>query len=779
LDFAGYRAKLGGDKSQEIVRGSLRKTFAPRAPASIILKEVMSRSTPRSSAQPAAPAVQLAAGPQPSRDPASAKQSFWRVLTKFDHSKVSAYRALRNAAGVALPLVAGYAMGMPRGGLVVASGALNVSYSDGSDPYPRRAKRMIASAVLCAAAVFAGAISGPYSALAIAMATVWAFAAGMLVALGTTASDLGVISLVSLLIYAAQPLTPHQAIISGLLALGGGLFQAALSVALWPVQRYEPERRALAKFFAQLANAAEAPMPATAAPPASLESDEVQGALGGLAQDDSVEAVRFRSLLNQAERIRLGLLMLARLRLRMERESAGHAAAAIAGEALKKAAAALRAVEGLLTTDNFSNARIDFADMRRFSQQLDKATRQPPSAFFLAVARDAGFQIDALAGQLRAVTDLAAHSTPIGQEAFDRQEARQPWRLRFRGWYATLRANVSLESSAFRHAIRLAVIVAIGEALGRGFYWRRSYWLPMTVVLVLKPEFTTTFSRGMLRVAGTIVGLLLATALFHFLPITVTSQILLIFAFTFLLRWIGPANYGIFGIAVSALVVLLIAIAGIAPKDVIWARGINTAGGGALALLAYWVWPTWERTRVAERAAIMLEAYNQYFHALAEIYVSGGKEDDAGLESLRLASRVARSNLEASIERLASEPGTTAQQMTRLYATLATTHRFVHAAMALDAGWLQTARVPARPPFTMFATGVEKTLSLLVRALRDERVADKDFPNLREDHNRLVESGDSTVERYALVNVEADRITNSLNTLREQILDRSRSPYND
>src|SRR2546429_1328180 len=63
-----------------------------------------------------------------------------------------------------------------------------------------------------------------------------------LVAVGTTAADLGVISLVTLLIYAAQPLTTRQALISSALALGGGLLQTALSVALWPVRRYEPER---------------------------------------------------------------------------------------------------------------------------------------------------------------------------------------------------------------------------------------------------------------------------------------------------------------------------------------------------------------------------------------------------------------------------------------------------------------------------------------------------------------------------------------------------------
>jgi hypothetical protein len=38
----------------------------------------------------------------------------------------------------------------------------------------------------------------------------------------------------------------------------------------------------------------------------------------------------------------------------------------------------------------------------------------------------------------------------------------------------------------------------------------------------------------------------------------------------------------------------------------------------------------------------------------------------------------------------------------------------------------------------------------------------------------MVQSGDPNIERYALVNVEADRMVNSLNTLREQVLERVR-----
>src|SRR5207302_8370652 len=175
-----------------------------------------------------------------------------------------------------------------------------VSYSDGHDPYPQRARRMLASAIWCAIAIFLGAITGHRNVEAVFVATAWAFIAGMLVAVGTTAADVGVISLVLLVVYAAQPLTPRQAAEAGALALAGGLLQTALSVALWPVRRYEPERRALARLFLELAHAAEQPLSATSAPPATIRSTQAQEALSGLDRETSIEAVCYRALLSQA-----------------------------------------------------------------------------------------------------------------------------------------------------------------------------------------------------------------------------------------------------------------------------------------------------------------------------------------------------------------------------------------------------------------------------------------------------------------------------------------------
>src|SRR5215471_10017188 len=244
-------------------------------------------------------------------------EALWQIVTHVDRSKINLAQALRNTLGVITPLVVGRLAGMPRGGLAMAAGALNVSYSDGSDPYERRAKRMLASTVWCSIAVLLGGLTAQNNVASVLVAAVWAFIAGMLVALGTTAADVGVISTVVLVVYAAQPLDPRQALQAAGLALCGGLLQILLSVALWPVRRYEPERRALGALYAELARIATHPSEATSAPLGTREIVEAHEVLASLATETSPAAVAFRSLVLQAERIRLGLVTLARLRHRL------------------------------------------------------------------------------------------------------------------------------------------------------------------------------------------------------------------------------------------------------------------------------------------------------------------------------------------------------------------------------------------------------------------------------------------------------------------------------
>ena len=701
--------------------------------------------SPVSNEVPNQSALQIAktnSGPASESRP-SAARAFWQILTLFDSTKLSTHRAFRNALGVVLPLIAGFALNIPRGGLVVASGALNVSYSDGSDPYSARVKRMLTASVICAVAVFVGAVSGKHVVIAVTLAAVWAFIAGMFGAVGGAAPDVGIISLVTLLIYAAQRLAPREAAISGLLALAGGLLQTALSAALWPVHRYDPERRVLEKFYLELANRAAAPWNATSPPLASAHSEQAQEALLGLGRDASPESIRYLALRNQAERMRLALLMLMRLRVRMQREISNYPGIAILDGCLDGASQVLRHISNTLSAESSTapkeNTRKSVEALDRLSVQMRERAEATPPSFIAAVAKDALFHMDALSGQLRAALDLSQNNVELQAVADAASLTPRTWKETVSRTNEAIRSHLNLQSSIFRHAVRLAVLVALGDILGTEVSWRRTYWLPMTIALVLKPEFTATFTRGLLRIAGTIVGLLLATGLFHLLHPGVALQVILIFVFVFLMRWLGPANYGIFGIAVSALIVLLLAIARVPPQDVIWARGVNTVVGGSLALLAYWLWPTWERTRVSERIAEMLDAYRNYARALSR-WNPADKSWMQELDRARRGARSTRANLEASIDRLGSEPGTTREQLARLSAVLANSHRFIHALMALDAIFSHQPALSSSSPLKDFISKLEKTLALLASTLRGVRVMSKDFPNLREEHRLMVNS---------------------------------------
>jgi uncharacterized membrane protein YccC len=247
------------------------------------------------------------------------------------------------------------------------------------------------------------------------------------------------------------------------------------------------------------------------------------------------------------------------------------------------------------------------------------------------------------------------------------------------------------------------------------------------------------------------------------------NDVVLITLLVFIARSIGPANYGVFVTAISALIVYLFAFLGVAPKDVIDARALNTVVGGALALLAYGLWPTWERTQVADTMAKMLDGYREYFEAVAAWLLNPERVPSTDLDQKRVAGRLARSNMEASFERLSAEPGISHEQIDVIGNILASSHRLVHAMMALEAAAAQTTPVAARPQFLIFAGDVEKTLSLVAARLRGGKAPSRSFPDLRQSYQHLVSAGDSHIDRYALVNVESDRVTNSLNTLAEQV----------
>ncbi len=293
--------------------------------------------------------------------PPGAWVSFWRSVAKFQTSKINPWLALRNTVGVAAPLLIGAAVGHLGTGLIASTGALQVAFRDSDGPYRERGRLMLIGSVIAGFTVCIGSLGGNNPVSSVALAVLWAFGTGILVCLGQEAGDLGLMSLVLLVIYEAVPMTPENAALSGLAALAGGIFQTALAIANWPIDPYAPLRRALGDLYLELARAMTAPAQATDSPPATAQTIAAYSALQALDTDRSPRGDRLRFLLSQAERLRLSQLALRRTRVRLERDfpspeecaivdrfiaAASHIASAI-GIALKSGSRGSGAVDGI------------------------------------------------------------------------------------------------------------------------------------------------------------------------------------------------------------------------------------------------------------------------------------------------------------------------------------------------------------------------------------------------------------------------------------------------
>jgi hypothetical protein len=166
--------------------------------------------------------------------------------------------------------------------------------------------------------------------------------------------------------------------------------QTGVALVFWPIRRYLPERRALANLYAELARAAVAPPDIRQSPPASAQSTEAQTALASLEGDYSIEGERYRSLLNQAERTRLALFALRRLRVRIAREAPHGAETTLVERYLEIASRVLASIgEALVAAQPAESVRAQLDELQALAERLRATAAQ---------LQDARYQMDAING---------------------------------------------------------------------------------------------------------------------------------------------------------------------------------------------------------------------------------------------------------------------------------------------------------------------------------------------------------------------------------------------
>jgi uncharacterized membrane protein YccC len=274
------------------------------------------------------------------------------------------------------------------------------------------------------------------------------------------------------------------------------------------------------------------------------------------------------------------------------------------------------------------------------------------------------------------------------------------------------------DAPPLRHAIRAALAIGTAYAISLALPWgTHDYWILLTIVVVLRGSLAQTLERRNSRVAGTLMGCVLAGALLS----AHTSLVLLLVTVT-LAQAVAHAfavrRYLVTAVAatVLGLVQAHMLSAGATPAFDVVERMADTLIGVAIAWAFSYVLPSWERTQIPALVVRTLEAQARHARVALGLGQLQAVDNEPELE-WRLARREAYDSLSALVQatqRSLSEPRAVRPSLEPLGRLMAHSYQLlaqltaVKTMLLLRRGNLEPERI--RAPLMRAAETIEATL---------------------------------------------------------------------
>jgi uncharacterized membrane protein (TIGR01666 family) len=216
--------------------------------------------------------------------------------------------------------------------------------------------------------------------------------------------------------------------------------------------------------------------------------------------------------------------------------------------------------------------------------------------------------------------------------------------------------NFTFDSAAFKHALRVSLVCLVGFAVAKMFaLGHHSYWILLTIIVILKPGFSLSKQRNYQRLIGTISGGVIGVAILLFVP-NANVQFTLMLIFMLGTYSFQRLNYVVSVIFMTPYVLILFKFLKIGEFDIVEERILDTVIGSTIAFIAsYLIFPTWEFEQIKQTLADVIYSNVNYLVRIAKTIT--GKP--VTLTEYKLARKdvyVKSANLSAAFERMTSEP---------------------------------------------------------------------------------------------------------------------------
>jgi uncharacterized membrane protein YccC len=562
------------------------------------------------------------------------------------------------------------------GGTWASLGGFSAAIADRGGTYRTRAITMGALTVGAAIAVVIGGRVGGQTWLAVALTFVIVGVLSLAREFGISAGGVGTSIAVTFAIALSAPSpSVHDALMRGVFLLGGGAWAMVLALVFWPLKPYRPLRLTTARAYRDLADYA----------------FDIAVFAGQPNDDQRARLLRHRAVIRESIEAARAVVAVSRRGGQGEVRRGERLLMLVQGADMLFGT--IIALDELLESMPGSDASV----IVPLSDSLDRfarAARQiattievepnPPSALLQRTtgATPASYSPSA-SHATRLLEQLEEYTTVVAANADALESGRMPTIPPALAVLMivddrppvleTLRATLTLDSMAMRHALRVAIVTAIAVLVTRLLNLPRGYWVTVTAIIILQPYAGATLVKVLQRVVGTVAGALITVAL-----VAIVRDPRGLLVVIFLLAAVCVAflrvNYLVYSVFLTPTFVLLAELSA-GDWHLAGLRVVDTLIGGALGLAGSWLlWPSPERDRFPELAAQALRAAAAHVRVISAMWNRTDDESSAALAAARRDAALATTNADASFERLilesavrrrALEPGTTLLTFTR------------------------------------------------------------------------------------------------------------------
>jgi len=577
------------------------------------------------------------------------------------------YRGLRSATGViGLTLLAMPFMDLPSA-MVVSIGALCTSLMDLPSPLPHKFNEMLASVLLCTAVTAIVALATPFPRVMPFVLVLVTFLAGMMTVYGNKTMPLQFSMLFVMTLTVNEEFVVRKAFEHSALFAAGAFGYLVYAMAVSWLMEQRTRQQVLAESLYEMAGYLEIK---AAFYDAGTDYDEQ---FNRLVRQQIVVAERQQAARDMVLRGNRtphdGLLVQVHMRMLDLYEYLLSTNTDYA--LLRQTFGGTPVLDGLrrlvlglgtdleeiaydVTRGRPSYSAFDYRpDLRKVEEEIDLLRHHHVSAAAMTALRDT---LEMIRGAITLLGQLhEASRTPVEPAQVLPGSDMTPFLTRQKYEFGVVRDNLHWRSPAFRFALRITMAVAVGLWLGdRLPYASHSYWILLTIVVILKPNFSMTKQRYNDRLIGTLIGCIISVGILRW----VHSPLVLIgILYLALVASAAFVTIKYRYTAIAACIQVLIQINLLIPgsQTVVGERLVDTVIGGIIASIFSFVLPSWEYRAIPKLVENVLQANRRYIAATRDLLTRKAKDDFA----YRVQRKQFMDNLSAligSFQRMLDEP---------------------------------------------------------------------------------------------------------------------------